>query len=405
MVALDVNPRFSEGRVSAQGRALLVFVFAFGVFSSGWLRAGVGSSVAYDLREGSLIRDECLFCDRAPIEKPLRGSFVLTATAINGSSQAYGVTELQFHDPDGQYAGNGSGTYILSFLSETNQEMALDLEINGTSGIKLASKSSIAEAPQPAIEITLSETGERDPGHVITLRLVTAPTVKMVPYELEEGSTLTDECRSPCKRLTILAPIAGTFLLGEIAGAPNPTSTYRVDGIEFLSTANFNYKVTGSGFYRQGGEVAVLQRMDLTVNVNETAGVHLTSDAGTVGVPFPEIAIDVTQKDPQTLVVYSLHLLARPSKGPPPFRRGDVNSDASSDISDAVFTLLWLFAGGKPPPCADAADTNDDEKHDVSDAVFLLQFLFQGGTAPPAPGPFDCGAGLTPSTGCDSSSC
>ena len=105
---------------------------------------------------------------------------------------------------------------------------------------------------------------------------------------------------------------------------------------------------------------------------------------------------------PQTLVVYSLHIVARPSQGPPPFRRGDANGDATTDISDAVFTLLWLFASGKVPPCADAADMNDDEKHDLSDAIFLLQFLFRGGPAPPAPGPFNCGSSLTPSTGCES---
>ena len=63
---------------------------------------------------------------------------------------------------------------------------------------------------------------------------------------------------------------------------------------------------------------------------------------------------------------------------------GDSNADGSTDISDAVYTLVFLFAGGKPPPCERQADANDDGKVDVSDPVFLLSFLFMGGAAPHA---------------------
>ncbi len=90
------------------------------------------------------------------------------------------------------------------------------------------------------------------------------------------------------------------------------------------------------------------------------------------------------------------------------FRRGDVNSDGSINIGDAVSLLGFLFSGGVAPSCDDSADTNDDGSMNIGDAVYLLGFLFSGGAAPPAPGdacgldptdtdPLDC---LSPTSGC-----
>jgi len=83
------------------------------------------------------------------------------------------------------------------------------------------------------------------------------------------------------------------------------------------------------------------------------------------------------------------------------FRRGDTNADGSVDISDAVFLLVFLFAGGPAPTCLESGDVNDDgafnegtmtaEPPDLSDGIFLLSWSFGGGPAPPAPGPFNCG--------------
>jgi hypothetical protein len=77
------------------------------------------------------------------------------------------------------------------------------------------------------------------------------------------------------------------------------------------------------------------------------------------------------------------------------FRRGDANADGGLDISDAVFTLRFLFLGGDPGSCADAADANDDGAVDLSDPVHLLNYLFLGGPEPPPPG-LTCGGDPTP---------
>jgi hypothetical protein len=78
------------------------------------------------------------------------------------------------------------------------------------------------------------------------------------------------------------------------------------------------------------------------------------------------------------------------------FLRGDANCDDTLDVSDPIYSLLWLFASGETPCCMDAADANDSGVVDVSDPTYLLAYLFQGGVAPPAPGAGTCGPDSTP---------
>jgi hypothetical protein len=63
------------------------------------------------------------------------------------------------------------------------------------------------------------------------------------------------------------------------------------------------------------------------------------------------------------------------------FRRGDSNADGTTDISDAIAILGYLFQGGSRVPCEQAGDANDDGKLDISDAITVLSFLFSGGKA------------------------
>ena len=73
------------------------------------------------------------------------------------------------------------------------------------------------------------------------------------------------------------------------------------------------------------------------------------------------------------------------------FKRADSNADGNVDLSDASYTLNFLFLGGPGPVCFDSADSNDDGGVDLSDGVFGLNFLFLGGPPPPAPGHTVCG--------------
>ncbi len=78
------------------------------------------------------------------------------------------------------------------------------------------------------------------------------------------------------------------------------------------------------------------------------------------------------------------------------FRRGDSDGSGATDITDAIFTLDWLFTGGRDPGCIDAADVNDGGEVDIADPIAILSWLFLGGTLPPPPGPLECGTDPTP---------
>lgn len=67
------------------------------------------------------------------------------------------------------------------------------------------------------------------------------------------------------------------------------------------------------------------------------------------------------------------------------FLRGDSNDDGQHDISDASYSLNYLFLGGPVPACLDAADANDDGSLDLSDPVAGLNVLFLGSKPLPSP--------------------
>jgi sugar lactone lactonase YvrE len=67
------------------------------------------------------------------------------------------------------------------------------------------------------------------------------------------------------------------------------------------------------------------------------------------------------------------------------FLRGDSNSDGKRNVSDAVFSLTYLYRGGERPLCLAAADADDDGNLRITDAIYLLDYLFLRG--PPIPEP------------------
>lgn len=61
---------------------------------------------------------------------------------------------------------------------------------------------------------------------------------------------------------------------------------------------------------------------------------------------------------------------------------GDVNSDNSVNIGDAVFLISWIFKGGNAPQKMQEADANCDGGANIGDAVYLISHIFKGGPAP-----------------------
>jgi hypothetical protein len=131
--------------------------------------------------------------------------------------------------------------------------------------------------------------------------------------------------------------------------------------------------------YRDGGMVAALPGGSRTfVDTQATPGLHLYAVRGRIGA----------SKSVRAMVECDVRTAPR-------FRRGDADGDGRLNITDAIFTLSFLFTGGRAPGCHRAADTNDSGRVDISDAIASLSFLFTGGRRPPAPHP-DCGEDPTP---------
>lgn len=80
------------------------------------------------------------------------------------------------------------------------------------------------------------------------------------------------------------------------------------------------------------------------------------------------------------------------------FIRGDLNTNGSVDISDALTILFELFIASQCDPCLDEGDADDNGLVQITDAIYVLDFLFLGGPAPPAPFP-EAGPDPTPADG------
>jgi hypothetical protein len=72
------------------------------------------------------------------------------------------------------------------------------------------------------------------------------------------------------------------------------------------------------------------------------------------------------------------------------FLRGDSGGDGVLDVTDAIGTLQFLFAGSDNVACLSAADTNDDGRINIVDPIAVIAVLFGRADALAAPFP-ECG--------------
>jgi hypothetical protein len=131
-------------------------------------------------------------------------------------------------------------------------------------------------------------------------------------YRLLDDSTLTDDCPI-CARPTILVPLRGTFNL-RLLTQNVLFSRYAIEDIQFTSLGR-DYRVTGSGTFQIGGEVAVVQEMFLEVEVDNgftNKLCYFKNDTATVDRRWPMIDITLDQTNGTFTQVFSLRLAAAP---------------------------------------------------------------------------------------------
>ena len=61
---------------------------------------------------------------------------------------------------------------------------------------------------------------------------------------------------------------------------------------------------------------------------------------------------------------------------------GDADGNGTTNISDAVFLIAYIFQGGSAPPCLDEGDANGSNQINISDVVRLIYYIFGGGPEP-----------------------
>ena len=131
----------------------------------------------------------------------------------------------------------------------------------------------------------------------IFLFLATAASAQETAYSLLPGSIMDREfCLPPCACPYghSHGPLTGSFSLSLLDSNPLFTR-YRVTGIQwFADLGSGSTAMSGTGIYTIGGEVALVQRLELALTIG-TLTVITEFDSGFVPVdperPFPEFAI------------------------------------------------------------------------------------------------------------------
>src|ERR1041385_7648370 len=134
-------------------------------------------------------------------------------------------------------------------------------------------------------------------------------------YSLVEGSFLIDDCLI-CGRPTIMKPLGGPFELVRAQLSP-PYSKYLIRDVKFVAGAgtSLERRITGSGTYVRFEEFALLQDMDLAVDIKDNftnRPAFFTNESRTVSQPFPLIQVNLKQTNGTLMQTFSLQLFAAP---------------------------------------------------------------------------------------------
>ena len=136
-------------------------------------------------------------------------------------------------------------------------------------------------------------------------------------YVLQPQSNYEWGCFGPCLCAVRLEALEGTFSLTYV-GFDGLYDNYAVSDVRWAASDSVaTTTVTGSGTYRVGGEVALLQELSLDLSINGTALEHFDSGLVSGANLFPKIDIKIAARDPNTACVDTLmQVVAAPD--PPP---------------------------------------------------------------------------------------
>lgn len=149
---------------------------------------------------------------------------------------------------------------------------------------------------------------------------------------------------------------------------------------------------TVPGAFRDVTDLIALPEGGLLAIDNASDTLRIVQDLNGDGDALDEFEVVRWLLDDGEALALPMSLLRVPGGGiqpplDPTFIRGDGTSDGLLDVSDAIFTLNFLFLAGGLPECFDALDADDTGDLNVTDSIWTLNFLFLGGPPPPPPFP------------------
>ena len=133
---------------------------------------------AYLLLSDSYLLDDCLFCDRIPVQAPMRGTFNLRLLENNTFSSRYAIEDIDFTAGPGRtYTVKGGGTFEIGGEVAVTLRVFLQVQIDDGFTNKVCyftNATKTIDRPWPMMDITLDQTNGI-PAQTFTLRLAAAP--------------------------------------------------------------------------------------------------------------------------------------------------------------------------------------------------------------------------------------
>jgi len=133
---------------------------------------------------------------------------------------------------------------------------------------------------------------------ILALSSLAAPAAaQSVSYGLEPESAYVEGCYPPCLCPLVFADsLSGTFVLSFEGATPDNYDHYAVTELDWTLTFGGQVtSITGTGHYQVGGQVAVMQRLELDLSFDGAAPAHFDSGLVPGGAGFPRIEIAVSE--------------------------------------------------------------------------------------------------------------
>jgi hypothetical protein len=156
---------------------------------------------------------------------------------------------------------------------------------------------------------------------LLVLSSITAPIashaqgahVDFAHYALAEGSTFATGCFGPCDCPVRETPASGEFEL-EFTGSDPLYQNYDVVNVKWtVPEDGHTVTITGSGRYRIGGEVALVQQMTLDLSLDGQPPLRFDSGVVPGGGGFPKIDVTISLHERQACLDTAIHVVASPA--------------------------------------------------------------------------------------------